>query len=255
MNNNTAENALQITAAKGSEVMITTGGVELNSLAAVMAYSNLISRSGLVPKDDVGKPEKLAGKILRGIELNVAPFTAIYNIAMINNMPCSFGDLPMSMCLRSGLLEDVKFEQIGEPGKDTQGYKVTVKRKGIPTKFISIFTLADGKKAGLMGKDNWSKYPVRMCLNRARAFCLRDAFPDVLQGMYTKEEAEEIAVEADFHVVENEPEPEPFQNNDPGIVFTPEDDTNLPPEPIVDTDTGEVTEEDGEKETNMFGDL
>ena len=34
----------------------------------------------------------------------------------------------------------------------------------------------------------WCKYPKRMLQMRARAFCLRDAFPDVLRGLYVAEE-------------------------------------------------------------------
>ena len=249
MNNNTAETAV----AKRSAIKISGGDVELTDLDEVKEYSMLIHTSALALKGDT--PQTIAVKILSGLQLGMSPLASIQNIAVINGRACLWGDAVPGVCNASGKCEAYFHEEIGKEGTDSYGYRATAKRIGIKMPFVAEFTIADAKQAGLWGGNVWAKYPKRMLLNRARTYVLRDAFPDVLKGMISKDEAKEIAVEADFHVVENEPEPEPFQNNDPGIVFTPEDDTNLPPEPIVDTDTGEVTEEDGEKETNMFGGL
>jgi hypothetical protein len=46
-------------------------------------------------------------------------------------------------------------------------------------------------KAGLWTKTVWASYPKRMLKYRARAYALRDIFPDVLEGLYLKEEIEE----------------------------------------------------------------
>jgi hypothetical protein len=52
------------------------------------------------------------------------------------------------------------------------------------------FSVSDAKRAGLWGKSGpWANYPERMLKYRARGFCLRDAFPDVLKGLITIEEA------------------------------------------------------------------
>jgi predicted ATPase len=52
--------------------------------------------------------------------------------------------------------------------------------------------VADAKKAGLWGKTGpWSQYSKRMLQLRARGFALRDAFPDVLKGLVTAEEAQD----------------------------------------------------------------
>jgi hypothetical protein len=60
--------------------------------------------------------------------------------------------------------------------------------------------VAEAKKAGLWGKQGpWTQYPRRMLQMRARGFALRDAFPDVLRGLVTAEEA------ADYTHVEPEP--------------------------------------------------
>jgi hypothetical protein len=54
------------------------------------------------------------------------------------------------------------------------------------------FSVADAKRAGLWGKSGpWTQYPRRMLQLRARGFALRDAFPDVLKGLVTAEEAQD----------------------------------------------------------------
>jgi hypothetical protein len=50
----------------------------------------------------------------------------------------------------------------------------------------------DAKRASLWGKSGpWTQYPKRMLQLRARGFALRDAFPDILRGLVTAEEAQD----------------------------------------------------------------
>ena len=56
------------------------------------------------------------------------------------------------------------------------------------------FSEEDARRAKLLGKSGpWSQYPERMMQLRARGFALRDAFADVLSGLISGEEAEDIA--------------------------------------------------------------
>jgi len=68
------------------------------------------------------------------------------------------------------------------------------KRRGYAKPTIATFSVADAKKAGLWGKSGpWQQYPKRMLQLRARGFALRDAFPDVLRGLVTAEEAQDYS--------------------------------------------------------------
>ena len=59
--------------------------------------------------------------------------------------------------------------------------------------------MEDAQKAGLQGKSGpWSQYPKRMRQMRARAFALRDVFPDVLRGMPIAEEVMDTPAERDI---------------------------------------------------------
>jgi hypothetical protein len=66
------------------------------------------------------------------------------------------------------------------------------KRRGQDAVVESRFSVDDAKRAHLWGKAGpWTQYPSRMLQLRARGFCLRDAFPDVLKGLITVEEAKD----------------------------------------------------------------
>jgi len=68
----------------------------------------------------------------------------------------------------------------------------TAKRRGYAKATVARFSVADAKKANLWGKTGpWTQYPKRMLQLRARGFALRDAFPDVLKGLVTAEEAQD----------------------------------------------------------------
>jgi hypothetical protein len=101
-----------------------------------------------------------------------------------------YGDAAMALVQASPVCEDVEeyFEDEGTPNPVAV---CVAKRKG--RKPVTVrFSVEDAKRAGLWGKQGpWSAYPKRMMQMRARGFALRDAFPDVLKGMITAEEAQD----------------------------------------------------------------
>jgi hypothetical protein len=69
---------------------------------------------------------------------------------------------------------------------------VCVAKRKNRTEVISKYSVEDAKRAGLWNKQGpWTQYPKRMLQMRARGFALRDAFPDVLKGLITVEEAQD----------------------------------------------------------------
>ena len=100
-------------------------------------------------------------------------------------------------------------------------------------KTIRYFSVANAKTAKLWGKQGpWTQYPERMLAQRARGFALRDAFPDALKGIITREEAEDIPTKPKNIT----PEPPKNQLDD---IKAPESEEQ---ETVV-VDTGEVIED------------
>lgn len=61
-------------------------------------------------------------------------------------------------------------------------------RVGAPKPTRITFTLEDAKNAGLLGKDNWKKYPWQMCQNRGGAVLSRAEYADIVGGLYDEDE-------------------------------------------------------------------
>ena len=154
-----------------------------------------LARSTMVPRAYQGKPEDILVATIWGKEIGLATLQALQNIAVINGKPSIYGDALMALVQASPVCEDVEefFEGEGTPNPVAV---CVAKRKGRKP-VTARFSVEDAKRAGLWGKQGpWSAYPKRMMQMRARGFALRDAFPDVLKGMITVEEAQDYPEEA-----------------------------------------------------------
>lgn len=197
MNNNTdtvKETDLVVKQAAKSPITFGQSGVQLASLEDAFRFANAICASGFAPRG-MEKPESVLIALQWGAELGLTPMAGLTNIAVVNGRPALFGDAALALVRSSGQLEDYKEEEVGEAGKDTYGWRVTVKRKNQSPQ-SETFTVADAKAAKLWGKTGpWTDYPRRMLKFRARGFVLRDTFGDILKGLRTAEEVRDMPAE------------------------------------------------------------
>jgi len=148
-----------------------------------LTFSQYLADSDMVPKDFKGKPANCLIAMQWGMEIGLKPLQAMQNIAVINGRPSLWGDALIALA-RSSLL----CEYIIESQTDTVA-TCKIKRRGEPEQ-ERTFSMTDAKLAGLIGKQGpWGQYPKRMMQMRARAFAIRDVFPDVLKGLSVAEEA------------------------------------------------------------------
>ena len=163
------------------------------SLKEAQQLADLIHRSKLAPKG-FDTPESCLVGILYGMEVGLSPIAALQRMAIIDGRPTIWGDAALALVQASGLLISIR-EEIQEDPKQTIANNLTaictVTRNGRMEPVTKTFSVEDAKRAGLWQKPGpWSDYPKRMLAMRARAFALRDAFPDVLAGLYLREEIE-----------------------------------------------------------------
>lgn len=157
--------------------------------------ADMLAKSSMVPRAYHNKPEDILVATIWGKEIGLATLQALQNIAVINGKPSVYGDAAMALVQASPVCEDVHeyFEGEGTPNPIAV---CEAKRKGRKP-VVAKFSVEDAKRAGLWGKQGpWTAYPKRMMQMRARGFALRDAFPDVLKGLITAEEAQDYPDEA-----------------------------------------------------------
>jgi len=159
-------------------------------LSEAMQFSEVLSQSAMVPREYQGKPANTLVAIQWGMELGLAPMQALQNIAVINGKPSIYGDALLAMVRADHRCRGVKEYLDGETAvclitrSPNAGEVEEIERK---------FSVDDAKRAGLWGKQGpWKQYPQRMLQMRARSLAIRDGFPDVIKGLISVEEAQDM---------------------------------------------------------------
>lgn len=161
-----------------------------------LTFSDYLADSDMVPKDFKGRPGNCLIAIQWGAELGLKPLQAMQNLAIINGRPSLWGDAVIALARSSPLCEFII--------ETDDGHTATcrVKRRGEPEQ-SRTFSMDDATTAGLQGKAGpWTQYPKRMRQMRARAFALRDVFPDVLRGLPIAEEVMDMPTERHMGAVD-----------------------------------------------------
>lgn len=193
-------------------------GIQLRSLEDSYRFASAVLASQLAPTS-FKTPEAVMVAVQYGLELGMTPMKALQSIAVVNGRPTIWGDAALGMVKASGLCEYCKEWTEGD-GEDMVAF-VETKRKDEPEPVKTSFSVKDAKIAGLWGKQGpWKQYPQRMLKYRARAFNLRDNFPDVMGGMHLGEE---------FDVVK--PEQAYETRTPPRELRKPVESVQLPPSP------------------------
>ena len=135
-------------------------------------------------------------------ELGLPPITSIKSMYVVNGTVALFGDLPLALVRKSGLLEYIAEAQFDENGIEIRrennnlseecfSARCVVKRKGEP-EIIKDFSWAEATRAGLDKnkygeKQTYKNFRKRMLQMRARTTALKDTFSDVLMGIAIEE--------------------------------------------------------------------
>jgi len=159
------------------------------NLTEAMQLADMLSKSGMVPKQYINNPQSTLVAMMMGSELGLNPIQSLQNIAVINGKPSIYADALLAL-----VQNHPKFGGHEESfDEKTMTAACTVWSKGDKNPHTVTFSQADAQQAGLWGKSGpWQQYPKRMLMWRARGYALRDKFADALGGLITAEEARDI---------------------------------------------------------------
>lgn len=162
-------------------------GIVPQTIDEVFRLAAGIAKSGLAPAG-MKTPEAITVAIMHGLEIGLPPMQAIQRIAVVNGRPTLWGDAVPALLLSRGFKLS---EHWSGEGMERQAVCVITRPDG--DKIERRFSMADAKKAGLLGKQGpWVQYTDRMLQMRARGFAARDGAADVLSGLYLREEMEDV---------------------------------------------------------------
>lgn len=170
------------------------GLVKVETLADEMRVCASLVAAGMVP-ESLNTAAKLFGARQLCRELGLPVMSAIRQVYVVNGSPSLWGDTPLALVRRSGMLEaideylvDADYNRICLANKNLAAEPFAsvceVKRTGQPGKQF-FFTMAMAEKAGLLAKNRslWKVYPLRMLQMKARGLALKNEFSDVLMGV------------------------------------------------------------------------
>lgn len=147
--------------------------------------SEALARAGdMVPETYRNQPMKIMAAIVKGMEVGLAPMQALASIAVINGRPAIWGDALRALVLRAGHMIDCEIE-----GEGDRAVAVATLTRANGKKVVRRFSMTDAARAGLAKKPGpWTQYPLRMLMNRAIAFAVRDGAADALMGLQVADE-------------------------------------------------------------------
>ncbi len=142
-----------------------------------------IKNTDLVPKHYRGDVAAIFACVLTGRALGLDDMESLRSIYVVDGKATLSAELMVKLARRAG------HSITGKVGPDAA--TVTGKRGDTGDEMTCTWTLAMAKRAGLAGKQNWTRYPESMLWARAASQLCRMLFPDVLGGVsHTADEVE-----------------------------------------------------------------
>lgn len=157
--------------------------------------ASMLSKTDLVPTTYKGKPENCFIAIEIANRMGVSPMMVMQNLYVVQGKPSWSGQAATAMLKSSPEFRNLKHIYTGTTKTDDWGCYVSAERitdneiiKGPEV------TMAIAKLEGWLGKSGskWQTMPELMLAYRASAWFARVHAPELLMGMQTKEEVEDV---------------------------------------------------------------
>jgi hypothetical protein len=177
---------------KVPEAKVGPMGIEVQNLEQMWWLSGHVMRSGMAPKDCKSTAD-LVIRAQYGMSVGLSFMQAIQCVANVNGRPSLWGHQVLGLITASGKCKSWTESIIGtDPTKDDYTVRITTERRDIEGIRVVEFSVAEARRANLMGKDLYKTYPKDMIRHRAVARAAKQVYADVLSGLGVAEEERDI---------------------------------------------------------------
>lgn len=158
--------------------------------------AQMLAKTDIVPATYKGKPENCFIAIEMANRMGVSPMMVMQNLYVVQGKPSWSGQAATAMLKNSPEYRNVRHIYTGTPKTDSWGCYVTAERvlDGSVVNGPEV-TISISKLEGWHGRSGskWQTMPELMLAYRASAWFARVNSPELLMGMQTKEECEDIS--------------------------------------------------------------
>ena len=157
--------------------------------------ARMLSCSALVPETYRNSPENCLVAIDIANRLGLSPLMVMQNLYVVKGKPSWSGSFCAAAVNGSGRFTPLEYIFTGTPGTDSHGCYARAIRRSNGSECVSdAVTIQMAKKEGWFNKSGskWQTMPVQMMMYRAAAFFARIHCPDILLGIPTYEEVQDV---------------------------------------------------------------
>lgn len=162
---------------------------------AAWRTAGMISKSGLVPESYRGSPENCLIAIDLANRQGLSPMMVMQNLYVVKGKPAWSGSFCAAAINGCGKFTPLEYVWSGEPGTLSFGCTAqAIRRCNNALCQSDTITLQMAKDEGWMDKggSKWKTMPRQMMMYRAASFFARAHCPEVLLGIQTVEEVQDV---------------------------------------------------------------
>lgn len=156
--------------------------VTAENVAAAKTIADALEGSGIE-----GRAPDHVAKLLLGAERGLSPMESITGFFIVRGKSIAMHVRTMHTILRRAGVEVTWKDCSAESATATLAWATS---DGECCTHSETFTMEDARRAELAELDHWRRHPEQMLQNRALALAARKARPDLMAGLYEKEELE-----------------------------------------------------------------
>ena len=232
---------------------IVPGFSSLKSFELAQRAAALLAKSSLVPKEYQNNLPNCVIALNMASRMGADPLMVMQNLYIVHGRPGWSSQFLISTFNTSGRFSALRYEWVGEEGKDSWGCRAWAIEKATEEKLTgSTVTIDLAKKEGWYQKNGskWQTMPQQMLMYRAASWFIRAYAPELAMGMHTEEEI--IDVTPDEYRVVRDVEREVQENaNTETIDIEPDGTTGAPAE--TKTEQEQEKKDDNKAENKRDG--
>lgn len=162
-----------------------------------LAYrtAGMLSKSGLVPDNYRNSPENCLIAIDLANRQGLSPMMVMQNLYVVKGKPAWSGSFCAAAINGCGKFTPLEYVFVGERGTPSEGCFARAERLSNRAECVSdTITMQMAKDEGWLDKSGskWKTMPRQMMMYRAASFFARAHCPEVLLGIQTVEEVQDV---------------------------------------------------------------